>query len=151
MGIVVRDEGHKVTSDINVTPMVDVMLVLLIIFMVITPMLDQKVNVTLAKTDTAVAMENASKQDAVTVAITRDNKVYLGQDQVTMDTLGSKVADKIQNKTDKTVYFRADARSHYGTVEDAIDAVRTAGVEEIAFLTDNRENNTPPPGVAGGE
>ncbi len=151
MGIVVRNEGKKVTSDINVTPMVDVMLVLLIIFMVITPMLDQKVNVTLAKTDSAVAMQDASKQDAVTVAITRDNKVYLGQDQVSMDTLGSKVADKIQNKTDMTVYFRADARSHYGTVEDAIDAVRTAGVEEIAFLTDNRESNTPPQGVAGNE
>ena len=151
MGINKREEGKKVNSNINVTPMVDVMLVLLIIFMVITPMLDQKVNVTLAKTDTAVAMENASKQDAVTVAVTRDNKVYLGQNQVTMDTLGSKVADLIQNKTDKTVYFRADARSHYGTVEDAIDAVRTAGVEEVAFLTENRENNNPPSGVAGNQ
>ncbi|HET8636719.1 MAG TPA: biopolymer transporter ExbD [Acidobacteriaceae bacterium] len=149
MGIVVRDEGSKVNSNINVTPMVDVMLVLLIIFMVITPMLDQKVNVTLAQTDSAVAMQNASKQDAVTVAVTRDNKVYLGQDQTTIANLGTQVATKIQNKTDKTVYFRADARSHYGTVEDAIDAVRTAGVEEIAFLTDNRESNQPPTGVAG--
>ena len=151
MGIVVRNEGKKVTSDINVTPMVDVMLVLLIIFMVITPMLDQKVNVTLAKTDSAVAMQDASKQDAVTVAVTRDNKVYLGQDQTTMANLGTSVANKIQNKTDKTVYFRADARSHYGTVEDAIDAVRTAGVEEIAFLTENQESNTPPQGVAGNQ
>jgi len=151
MGIVVRNEGKKVTSDINVTPMVDVMLVLLIIFMVITPMLDQKVNVTLAKTDSAVAMQDASKQDAVTVAVTRDNKVYLGQDQTTLETLGTQVANKIQNKTDKTVYFRADARSRYGTVEDAIDAVRTAGVEEIAFLTENQESNTPPQGVAGNQ
>ena len=149
MGINKRDEGKKVNSNINVTPMVDVMLVLLIIFMVITPMLDQKVNVTLAQTDSAVAMQNASKQDAVTVAVTRDNKVYLGQDQTTIANLGTQVATKIQNKTDKTVYFRADARSHYGTVEDAIDAVRTAGVEEIAFLTDNRESNQPPTGVAG--
>jgi biopolymer transport protein ExbD/biopolymer transport protein TolR len=151
MGIVVRNEGRKVTSDINVTPMVDVMLVLLIIFMVITPMLDQKVNVTLAKTDSAVAMQDASKQDAVTVAVTRDNKVYLGQDQTSVADLGSKVANLVQNKTDKTVYFRADARSRYGTVEDAIDAVRTAGVEQIAFLTDNRESNQPPTGVAGNQ
>ena len=151
MGIVVRDEGSKVNSNINVTPMVDVMLVLLIIFMVITPMLDQKVNVTLAQTDSAVAMQDASKQDAVTVAVTRDNKVYLGQDQTTIANLGTQVATKIQNKTDKTVYFRADARSHYGTVEDAIDAVRTAGVEQIAFLTDNRESNQPPTGVAGNQ
>jgi biopolymer transport protein ExbD/biopolymer transport protein TolR len=152
MAIVIRDEGSKVNSNINVTPMVDVMLVLLIIFMVITPMLEQKVNVTLAKTNSAVAMQDASKQDAVTVAVTRDSKVYLGQDQTTIADLGSKVADMVQNKTDKTVYFRADARAHYGTVEDAIDAVRTAGVEEVAFLTENQEtNNKPPQGVAGGE
>ncbi|HTW44380.1 MAG TPA: biopolymer transporter ExbD [Acidobacteriaceae bacterium] len=149
MAIAKRDEGSKVNSNINVTPMVDVMLVLLIIFMVITPLAEQKVNVDLAKTDTAVAMNDASKQDAVVVAITRDSKVYLGQDQVTLDTLGSKVANELQNKMDKTVYFRADARAHYGTVEDAIDAVRTAGVEDVGLLTENRQNNLPPSGGAG--
>ncbi len=146
MAIAKRDEGAKVNSNINVTPMVDVMLVLLIIFMVITPMLEQKVNVNLAVTQSAVAMDDASKQDAVTVAITRDSRVYLGQDQITLADLGSKVADALQNKTDKTVYFRADQRAHYGTVEDAIDAVRTAGVEEIGLLTENRELNKPPTG-----
>lgn len=146
MAIAKRDEGSKVNSNINVTPMVDVMLVLLIIFMVITPMLEQKVNVTLAQTQSAVAMDDASKQDAVTVAITRDSRVYLGQDQTTLADLGSKVSDLLQNKTDKTVYFRADERAHYGTVEDAIDAVRTAGVEEIGLLTENREPNKPPTG-----
>jgi biopolymer transport protein ExbD len=150
MSIAIRDEGSKVNSNINVTPMVDVMLVLLIIFMVITPLAEQKVNVTLAKTQTAVAMDNASKQDAITVAITRDSKVYLGQDQVTMADLGSKVNDLLQNKTDKTIYFRADERANYGTVEDAIDAVRTAGVEEIGLLTENPPAiNKPPTGAAG--
>ena len=153
MAIAKRDEGSKVNSNINVTPMVDVMLVLLIIFMVITPLAEQKVNVTLAKTQTAVAMDDASKQDAVTIAITRDSRVYLGQDQVTLADLGSKVADLLQNKTDKTVYFRADERSHYGSVEDAIDAVRTAGVEEIGLLTENppAENKPPtnPPNAGG--
>ena len=133
--------------------MVDVMLVLLIIFMVITPLAEQKVNVTLAQTENAVAMDNASKQDAVTIAVTRDSKVYLGQDQTTLADLGTKVGNVLQNKTDKTVYFRADARAHYGTVEDAIDAVRTAGVEEIGLLTENKQNtqNKPPTGAAGGE
>ncbi len=149
MALVKRDEGSKVNSNINVTPMVDVMLVLLIIFMVITPLAEQKVNVDLAQTESAVAMDNASKQDAVVVAVTRDSKVYLGQDQVTMDTLGSKVADLLQNKMDKTVYFRADARAHYGTVEDAIDAVRTAGVQDVGLLTENKQNNEPPSGGAG--
>jgi len=150
MALVKRDEGSKVNSNINVTPMVDVMLVLLIIFMVITPLAEQKVNVDLAKTQSAVAMNDASKQDSVVVAVTRDSKVYLGQDQVTMDTLGSKVADLLQNKMDKTVYFRADARAHYGTVEDAIDAVRTAGVQDVGLLTENKQQpNQPPSGGAG--
>jgi biopolymer transport protein ExbD len=146
MAIVVRDEGKKVNSNINVTPMVDVMLVLLIIFMVITPMLENKVNVTLAQTENAMAMEDASKEDAVTIAITRDSKVFLGQDQVTIADLGPKVADLLQNKTSKMVYFRSDARAHYGTVMDAIDAVRTTGVDEVGLLTENRQPNKPPTG-----
>ncbi|MBV8436925.1 MAG: biopolymer transporter ExbD [Silvibacterium sp.] len=146
MAIVVRNEGAKVNSNINVTPMVDVMLVLLIIFMVITPMLENKVNVQLAQTENAVAMDDASKEDAVTVAITRDSKVYLGQDQVPVADLGPKVQDLLQNKTSKMVYFRSDARAHYGTVMDAIDAVRTAGVDEVGLLTENRQLNKPPTG-----
>jgi len=146
MAIVKRDEGKKVNSNINVTPMVDVMLVLLIIFMVITPMLENKVNVTLAQTENAVAMEDASKEDAITIAITRDSRVYLGQDQVTLADLGPKVADLLQNKTSKMVYFRSDARAHYGTVMDAIDAVRTTGVDEVGLLTENRQPNKPPTG-----
>ena len=146
MAIVKRDEGKKVNSNINVTPMVDVMLVLLIIFMVITPMLENKVNVTLAQTENAVAMEDASKEDAITIAITRDSRVYLGQDQVTIADLGPKVSDLLQNKTSKMVYFRSDARAHYGTVMDAIDAVRTTGVDEVGLLTENRQPNKPPTG-----
>jgi biopolymer transport protein ExbD len=102
--------------------------------------------VTLAQTQDAVAMEDASKEDAVTIAITRDSRVYLGQDQVTLADLGTKVGDLLQNKTSKMVYFRSDARAHYGTVMDAIDAVRTTGVDEVGLLTENRQPNTKPPG-----
>ncbi len=136
MALVRRDEGRKVNSNINVTPMVDVMLVLLIIFMVITPMLTNKVNVTLVNSKNAIAMEDASKEDAVVIAVTRDAKVYLGQNQISLDQLGAAVQDRLQDKPNKVVYFRADQRSHYGSVEDAIDAVRTAGVEEVGLLTD---------------
>jgi len=145
MAIVKRDEGKKVNSNINVTPMVDVMLVLLIIFMVITPMLENKVNVTLAQTENAVAMDDASKEDAVTIAITRDSKVFLGQDQTSIADLGPKVSDLLQNKTSKMVFFRSDARAHYGTVMDAIDAVRTSGVDEVGLLTENKQPNNKPP------
>ena len=146
MGIAVRDEGKKVNSNINVTPMVDVMLVLLIIFMVITPMLQNKVQIDMAKVENAVAMPDADKEDAIVVAVTRDGGVFLGQNRVDPSQLGTMVAEKLADKTDKTIYVRADARAQFRAVEDAIDDVRTAGVEEVGLLTQRREGN-----LAGGE
>jgi biopolymer transport protein TolR len=146
MGIAVRNEGAKVNSNINVTPMVDVMLVLLIIFMVITPMLQNKVQIDMAKVDNATAMPDADKDDAIVVAVTRDGGIFLGQNKVDPSQLGSMVRDKLADKTDKTIYVRADARAQYRAVEDAIDDVRTAGVEEVGLLTQRRENN-----LSGGE
>ena len=140
MAISKREEGKKVNSNINVTPMVDVMLVLLIIFMVITPMLNNKVNVELPKVTAAVIMEDANKEDAITVAVTRDGKTFLGGDQVTKEDLTAKVSDLLAKKTDatadKSVYLRADIRSNYGIVMDTIDAVRGAGVSQLNLLTD---------------
>jgi len=139
MGIAKRDEGSKVNSNINVTPMVDVMLVLLIIFMVITPMLNNKVNVDLPKTDSATVMEDANKEDAVTVAVTRSGDVFLGADKITIDDLGTKVSSKLENKTNKQVFMRADARANYGKVMDAVDGIRAAGVSQLGLLTEKRE------------
>jgi len=148
MGISKRDEGSKVNSNINVTPMVDVMLVLLIIFMVITPMLNNKVNVDLPKANAAVIMENANKEDAVTVAVTRDGRAYLGGDQVNLDDLSAKISAKLQNKPEgeKTVFMRADIRAKYGKVMDAIDQIRAAGVSQLGLLTERTEmDETPAP------
>ena len=89
MSISVRDEGSKVNSNINVTPMVDVMLVLLIIFMVITPMLQNKVNIDLAKTDNPTSMPDADKEDSIVVAVTRNGDFYLGQERVDPSQLGA--------------------------------------------------------------
>jgi biopolymer transport protein ExbD/biopolymer transport protein TolR len=141
MGITVRAEGKKVNSNINVTPMVDVMLVLLIIFMVITPMLQNKVQINMARVDNPSNMPDADKEDAIVVAVTRDGAVYLGQNKVDPGQLGSLVRDKLQDKTDKMIYIRADERAQYKVVEDAIDDVRTAGVEEVGLLTQKREGN----------
>ena len=152
MAIAVRNEGAKVNANINVTPMVDVMLVLLIIFIVITPMLQNKVNVDLAQSTNATPMDDANKEDSVVVAITRDSRVYLGQNQTSVANLGPQVRDELENKTSKIVYFRADARAHYGTVMDAIDAVRTAGVEEVGMLTEQQQPlSTSRPPSAGGQ
>ena len=141
MGINKRDEGKKVNSNINVTPMVDVMLVLLIIFMVITPMLNNKVNVDLPQATAAIVMENANKEDAVTVAVTRDGRAYLGGDQVSVDSLGGKISDKLTNKTDKQVFLRADIRANYGKVMDVVDQIRAAGVSNLGLLTGKREED----------
>ena len=146
MAISVRNEGGKINSNINVTPMVDVMLVLLIIFMVITPMLQQKVAVDMARVENPTSMPDADKEDAIVVAITRDGGVFLGQDKVATSELGVKVRDKLADTPGKTIYIRADARAQYRAVEDAIDAVRTAGVDEVGLLTQKREGN-----LAGGE
>src|SRR5215472_16396475 len=139
MAVAVRNEGSKINSNINVTPMVDVMLVLLIIFMVITPMLQNKVQVDMAKVDNPTLMPDADKEDAIVVAVTRDGSVYLGQDRTAMGELGNRVRDKLADKPGKTIYVRADARAQFRAVEDAIDAVRTAGVEEVGLLTQKRE------------
>jgi biopolymer transport protein TolR len=144
MGINKREEGKKVNSNINVTPMVDVMLVLLIIFMVITPMLNNKVNVDLPQATAAIVMENANKEDAVTVAVTRDGKAFLGADQTSVDTLAAKITDKLTNKTDKQVFLRADIRANYGKVMDVVDQIRAAGVSNLGLLTEKREADTPP-------
>ena len=147
MAIVKREEGKKVNSNINVTPMVDVMLVLLIIFMVITPMLNNKVNVDLPKANAAVIMDNANKEDAVTVAVTRDGSTYLGGDKVNPDDLATKISAKLQNKPEgeKQVYMRADIRANYGKVMDVVDQVRAAGVSQLGLLTERLETETTPP------
>jgi biopolymer transport protein TolR len=147
MGIAVRNEGSKVNSNINVTPMVDVMLVLLIIFMVITPMLQNKVSVDMAKVENPTPMPDADKEDAIVVAITRDGGVFLGQNKVATSELGSLVRDKLADTPGKEIFVRADARAQFRGVEDAIDAVRTAGVDEVGLLTNKREG----PGGAGGQ
>jgi biopolymer transport protein TolR len=145
MGIAVRSEGKNVSSNINVTPMVDVMLVLLIIFMVITPMLQNKVQIDMAKVSNPENMPDADKDDAIVVAITRDGGVFLGQNKVALGELGGLVRDKLSDKPGKTIYVRADARAQFRAVEDAIDAVRTAGVDDVGLLTQKKEN-----GDAGG-
>ena len=139
MAIAKRDEGKKVNSNINVTPMVDVMLVLLIIFMVITPMLNNKVNVDLPIATAAVVMESANKEDAVTIAVTRDGKIFLGGDQVGTDDMGAKISAKLENKPTKEVFLRADNRAVYGKVMDAIDGIRSAGVSQLGLLTEKKD------------
>jgi biopolymer transport protein ExbD len=154
MSLAKRNEGAKVNSDINVTPMVDVMLVLLIIFMVVTPMLQKGVSVDLAKVNNPEQMPDADKEDALVVAVMRTGDVFFGNDKIAPDQLTGKVKDRIANRSDKRVYIRADARAKFGRVVEVVDNIRAAGVDQLGLLTDQRKekgattapSTTPPAG-----
>ena|ERR1700690_3692586 len=130
-------------SDINVTPMVDVMLVVLIIFMVITPMLSKSVPVNKALTRNPITMPDADKEDAVIVAVTRDGQVFLspGLQKVDVNDLAPKVKDLLQGRASKMVYINADARSKYSTVEEVVDNLRAGSVDEVGLLTEQVLDN----------
>jgi biopolymer transport protein ExbD/biopolymer transport protein TolR len=130
-------------ADINVTPMVDVMLVLLIIFIVITPMLSKGISVDMAKTNNPSPMQAADQDDAVLIAIARDGRTYLGTDQTTPEALPQKVQDLLTNRLDKTVYVRADARARYERVVEVVDNLRAAGVDQLGLLTEEIQPDAP--------
>jgi biopolymer transport protein ExbD len=131
-----KKKASDPVAEINVTPMVDVMLVLLIIFIVITPMLSKGISVDMAKTKNPITMQAADKEDAVLVAISRDGRTYLGTDQLAPDQLPGRVKDLLTNKLDKTVYVRSDARARYERVVEVVDNLRSAGVESLGLLTE---------------
>jgi biopolymer transport protein ExbD/biopolymer transport protein TolR len=138
MAVAVRNEGANVNSNINVTPMVDVMLVLLIIFMVVTPLLTPGPPVDLAKANNPLPLPDAYKDGALLVAINREGKVFLGNDQISAADLTQKVRDGLVNRTDKEVFVKADARSRYGRVVEVVDNVRSGGASELGLLTEQR-------------
>jgi biopolymer transport protein ExbD/biopolymer transport protein TolR len=139
MALAKRNEGAKVNSNINVTPMVDVMLVLLIIFMVITPMLQHGVSVDMAQVNNPEQMPDADKEDALLVAVMRDGSVFFGTEKTTVDSLTDKVKDRLTGRTDKRVYVKADARAKFGAVVGVVDAVRSAGVDDLGLLTEQKK------------
>jgi biopolymer transport protein ExbD len=127
--------GYTV-ADINVTPMVDVMLVLLIIFMVITPMLQHGRIVDLVKTYNPRAMAEAEREDAIMLAVTRDGTIYFGDDRIQRGEITTKVKDRIASKLDKMVYLKADARAKYGDVAAVVENIQAAGVDNLGLVTE---------------
>ena len=130
----------EVNAEINVTPMADVMLVLLIIFMVVTPMLQKGVSVELARTKNPIDMKEADRDDAVLVAVTRDGKFYLGQDRVEIDELAAKVNDLLSTRLEKKVFVKSDLRAKYGDVVQVVDNIRNAGVDAVGLLTERLDD-----------
>jgi biopolymer transport protein ExbD len=138
--------GEQMASP-NVIPMADIMLVLLIIFMVITPMLQKTTPVDLAITNNAHEMKDADKDDAIVVAITKDGSIYLKNNKIDKSVLKDQIGDLISGRLDKTVYVKSDARAKYGEVVAVVDEIRSAGVDQLGLLTEKNQNakkETPP-------
>jgi biopolymer transport protein ExbD len=119
----------------NVIPMADIMLVLLIIFMVVTPMLQKTHQVDLAAVSDPRDMKDADRDDAIVVAITRDGSIYLGNTKTRKEDITNQIKDQLANKLDHTVYVKSDARAKYGDVVAVVDEIRSAGVDQLGLLT----------------
>src|SRR3990172_3063827 len=145
-----KGKAQDVMSAPNVIPMADIMLVLLIIFMVVTPMLQKGTPVDMARVENPQDLPDADKDDAVIVAVTRDGYLFLGNTRTELDVVSSQIRDLISGRTDKPVYIRSDGRAKYGDVVKLVDEVRSAGVDNVGLLTDKIETGrtTPPPPAA---
>ena len=130
-------------ADINVTPMVDVMLVLLIIFMVITPMLSKGVSVDMVRARNPIPMQAADKSDAIVIAVNREGKVFMGTTQTPAEELAPKVKDLISSRVDKTVFVKSDSRARYEKVVEVVDNLRAAGVDQLGLLTEQIQEKRP--------
>jgi len=140
-----KPKAPDVMAAPNVIPMADIMLVLLIIFMVITPMLTNGTAVDMAKAVNVDKMPNAQKDDAIIVAVTRDGTLYLGRNRINLDEITGQVKDLLSDRLDKTVYVRSDYRAKYGDVVKAVDEVRSAGVDTLGLLTEQLPAKSAPP------
>ena len=137
----------------NVIPMADIMLVLLIIFMVVTPMLGHGHDVSLATVPRPDDLPNADKDDAIIVAVDREGHIYIGTNQTQEDQVTATVRELVKDRIDKSIFIKSDKRAKYIDVTKVVDDVRSAGVDEVGLLTERVERRSatptaaPPPGT----
>jgi biopolymer transport protein ExbD len=128
--------GGGIKSDINVTPLVDVMLVLLIIMMIVAPLLQQGVPVTLPLA--ANSSEKPETQDQTVVTIDRNKDVYLNGKAVAAGQMETRIKEILEDKSDKIVIIKADEEAPYSAVMDTMDELRHAGIEDMGLITETR-------------
>ncbi len=134
--------GGGLQSEINVTPMVDIMLVLLIIFMVVTPFLQQGVTVAIPRDMNSPEVDpNIIKESSVVISIPNDGQYYLGKEQVSKEELGPRVDKMLKNKEDKDriVYIKSGVNVSYGSVVEVINVIRQQGVDKIGLVADKKK------------
>ena len=141
MAMQVGGQSGEVKSDINVTPLVDVMLVLLIIMMIVAPLLQQGVAVTLpVATNTS---EKPETQEQTVVAITADKRYFVNAVQVQQADMGKRINDLLEKAKEKIVIIKADEDVEYGAVMEAMDTLRAAGIEDMGLITETRRTAAP--------
>jgi len=131
--------GSSIKSDINVTPLVDVMLVLLIIMMIIAPLLQKGVDVRLP-----IAINSASKpetQDQTVLGIKADKTVWINGVEVRKEELRSRLESILETKKEKLILIKADEDAPYSAVMDAMDTLRASGIEDVGLITDSKSAN----------
>ena len=138
--------GGGVKSEINVTPLVDVMLVLLIIMMLVAPLLNQGVPLRLPVASNT--SEKPDTQDQTVVSIGPDKRVYVNSVEVQGGNLRRRIDEVLENKADKIVIIKADEDVEYSAVMDTMDQLRMAGIEDMGLITDPKRGSA---GTAGGE
>jgi biopolymer transport protein TolR len=134
--------NDKYNSEINVTPMVDIMLVLLIIFMVVTPLLQSGVSVALPKDMKNPEEDKAIiKESSLVVAITKDNEYYVSKDKVDIGDIKDRVTKAMENKKpeERIVYIKSDVEANYGSVVEVINSIRQAGIDQIGLVADKKK------------
>ena len=129
------DPDETVLSEINVTPLVDVMLVLLVIFMITAPMLHQGIEVALPKANAKNLQ--ARVEDPLIVSINRDGIVYLGETPIHPTQLAERLTPVLQARQDKAVFLKGDRDVRYGAVVEVLDALRAGGIQNIGMITQN--------------
>ncbi len=132
MSINVSNED-EVSSEPNVVPLCDVLLVLLIIFMVVTPLIQKGIDVRLP---VALNTINMPENPEVVLSIRKDGKMYIGQDQITLDNLQTMIEEAFMTASDKRLYLRADGELEYGNIVDVVEILKAAGVEIVGIITE---------------
>src|ERR1700684_2022391 len=146
-----KPKAPPVMAEPNVIPMADIMLVLLIIFMVVTPMLQHGQAVNMARVDHPEDLAAADRDDAIIVAVARGGEIYVGTTQTPEDQLTAIIREKVKDKLDKSIFIKSDGRAKYIDVTKVVDDVRSAGVDQVGLLTERVDRHTttptaPPPG-----
>jgi len=134
MAVSVRQEG-KVTSEPNVVPLCDVLLVLLIIFMVVTPLIQKGVDVRLPN---ALNTINMPENPDVVLSIKKDGSIFVNQDQATEETLQTLLEEAFLTAAEKKLYLRADQDLEYGKIVDIIEILKATGVEIVGIITEKK-------------